>query len=443
MWRKKMNRKLIVVLFLLFLHPLLTAQQTYSLQDLVARGLEHNYQLQIVRNQEQMAQNMNTAGNAGMLPSVTLGGQHTRQLQDTETNLFTGETRSGSNALNTSLNAFAEVNWTVFDGFSMFARRDRLNYLARLGELDTRYYVEQTVADIAHAYHQLMKEKSLLALQQQSLEISAFRLDLEAKKRQVGAGNALLYHQALIDFNTDSSMVSARASLIRDLQMQINRIVNFAPEQDISPEISEPELFGVEDRSELLDKALAANPDMERARLEEMIADAESRAQRGGRYPQLALFGGYGYNKQTSELGLMQSSRNFGPNVGVSLRFNLYDGGRQNTRIKNTLLEQDNAAVAMQDTRAWLESELARLLNTYDNYLERYTLLEQSRQSADASLAIAQQQLETGSISGFEFRQTQLAALNVENQMTELRFAMKSIEIEMDRITGRLLQRIL
>ena len=438
----KKKTKIWIVLILLGFPLISPAQNTYSLDELVRISLEQNYQLQIVRNRQQMAENQNTAGNAGMLPLVNIGAQSRWQILDTETNFFTGESRSGSNALNTSLNAFIEMDWTIFDGFSMFARRDRLGYLAQLGELDTKYWIEQTVADIAFAWYQLIREKQLLESFKQSIEISGFRLNLEDQKRRLGTGNALLYHQALIDLNADSSMVSNQQMRIRDLQIRINRIANFDPSAPTNPSSYQIDLSGLSDIEVLLEKSLENNRDLERARLEEMLAEASLRAERGNRYPQLSVFGGYSFNRQTSELGFVESSRNYGGDFGVRIRFNLYDGGRQNTRVRNALLEQESAAFGIQDTRALLNSEITRLVQTYENYMQQYRLLQQSKESAATTLEIAGKQLETGAISGFDFRQTQLAALQVENQIINLKYSMKAIEIDLYRLTGELPHRI-
>ncbi len=444
MLKKKKKIASFWFVFGLLLMPIHTnAQQYYSLEELVRITLEQNYQLQIMRNQQQMAENENTAGNAGMLPSVNAGAQRSWQILNTETNFFTGDSRSGSNAVNTSLNAFVEMDWTVFDGFSMFARRDRLNYLAQLGETETKYWVEQTIADIAFAYFQLIREQQLLEKFRQSLEISAFRLDLEDRKRKVGTGNALRYHQALIDFNSDSSLVSNQEMLIRDLKIRINRISGKEPMQEINIAETDIHLNGIENMNFLLDKALANNYDIERARIEEMLTEANIRAERGNRYPQISVFGAYTYNRQTSELGFVESSRNYGGDFGVRVRFNLYDGGRQNTRIRNAVLQQESAGIALDDTRALLESEIARLLNSYENYMQQYRLLQQSLESAEKSLEISRQQLETGAISGFDFRQTQLTALQVENQIINLKYSMKVIEVDIFKLTGELAQRIL
>jgi outer membrane protein TolC len=238
-------------------------------------------------------------------------------------------------------------------------------------------------------------------------------------------------------------MVSNQQMVIRDIMIRLNRIILNDPLTEIETTDLQFQLSGIEDLDELLEKAMSNNKDMEKARLEEMISEATVRAERGYRYPHIDLFGGYSWSRQTSEVGLMQSSRSFGPNFGIRLRFNLYDGGRQTTRINNMMLEQEIATINFQDTRAHLHSELARLINAYENYLNQYGLLQESLQSSERTLEIAAQQLQSGTISGFEFRQVQQSALQVENQIIRLISAMKAIETDVFRISGELVEKIL
>jgi outer membrane protein len=416
-----------------------TGQTHVSLQELAARALEQNYRIQILKNRELMAGNENTYGNAGFLPTVSLRGDQLWGVQNTEQRFFNGDVRSGDNARNIRQDAMIELNWTVFDGFRMFAHRDRLGYLEQLSEIDTRYFVEQTLSDISDLYFQMVMEQQLLALLERTLEISDFRLRLESRKRDVGSGNALLYAQALIDFNADSTAVINKQRAIRELQLRINQITRAGTDFDFTPSQSAMELDGFDEFSRLVEKAVQNNSQLEISKLEELIAESNLKMERAARYPQVSVFGNYSYAGQSNEVGFIESSKAFGGQYGVRVRFNLYDGGRQNTRIKNSMLAQENSALSIQDVRSATESQLAILINAYDSYLLQYRLLEESLQAASQSLDIAREQLQAGAISGFEFRQAQIASFRVETQLSNLLFAMKSIETDIFRLTGDLI----
>jgi outer membrane protein len=397
--------KILIVLIVSGCLPAIS-QENVSLEELIRLTLEENYQLQIVQNQQQMAENLNTAGNAGFLPSVGIAAERSWDILTSESNLYTGIQRGGTNAESSRLNALIEMNWTVFDGFSMFAHRDRLNHLENMGELETKYFLEQTISDLAKTYYLLIREQRLLELYRQSLKVSEFRHELEERKRAVGSGSALLYHQAVLDFNADSTLVVQQVMNIRDQQIQINRLINRSPGLFLYPADPDIDLQGIPPFEEAIGLAITNNRDLERARLEEMLADANYRIEKAERYPHVSLFGNYSFTRQTSELGLIESSENRGSHFGIRVRLNLYDGGRQNTRIENVLLEQESAGIHEKDIRSLVESDLFRLISRYNSLLEQYQLLQQSIEAADLSLIISQEQLEAGAINGYDFRQT-------------------------------------
>lgn len=433
---------ILLFLFCSFTFPLLS-QQTLSLEQLIDRTLQENYQLQVIRNSEQMAQNNNTLGNAGFLPSIELRGEMLQGIQNTEQTFFNEDVRSGDNAVSTRQDAIIELNWTVFDGFRMFVQRDRLSYLAQLSNNDTRYFVEQTLADVTRLYYQLLMEIQVLETVKKSLEVSDFRLKLEEQKRDVGTGNALLYHQAQIDYNADSAMVAMSAMQVKELQIQLNRITHREPSFSFAPAASAIDLSGLAPMDELVEKAIASNLDLERAHLEEMIAETTVGIEKSARYPVVSLFGNYSFSNQTNEVGFMETSTAVGGQYGVRVRFNLYDGGQQNTRIRNAVLEKENAGLSTRDVQAMLTSQMASLINRYQSYLAQYKLLDQSLKAAENSLVIAEEQLQAGAISGFEFRQAQLSSLRVQNQKIELLFSLKNLEVDIFRLSGELIEKIM
>jgi outer membrane protein len=421
----------------------LPGQERFSLEQLIQQALQENYQIRIVKKQQQMAENLNTPGNAGMLPSIGIASENSLDIQTSESKLYTGITRSGTNARSTRGAVMAELDWTIFDGFAMFAERDRLSQLALLGTANTRYYVEQTIADLASSYYLLIKEQQLLETYRQLQEVSAFRLELEEKKFRIGSGNALLYNQALLDFHADSIMLLNQQMLIRDQQIRINRIINQRPGLTFYPAETEIALHGLSAGADLAGNAMNHNIDLERAKLEEMLAETTLRIERGMRYPQVSLFSNYGLTYQTSETGIVESAHSRGAQFGVRIRFNLYDGGKQSGRVHNAMLAQESATLTRTDVRQQLESDLARLSEAYISLGKQAGLLTENLEAASRSLLIAREQLLSGLINGYEFRQTQLTSLRVRNQLIEVRFSMKMIEIDIDRITGSLAEKVI
>jgi len=426
-------------IILLFCNFQGVAQNALSLEDLVQKSLLENYNLQIVRNNQEIAENENTYGNAGFLPSVDLSSSQSWSIENSELSFFNGEGRTGENARSTSLNAMVETNWTVFDGFRMFARKDQLGYLAQLGKLDTQYYIEQTIADLADLYFQMITEQELLNTLRQSISISSYRVNLEKEKRRLGAGNTLMYLQAVNDLNADSVLLIRQKALIDDIRIRINRIINEEPDEEFLPsENIEPENITIDNRETLLRKAMENNFELEQSRLQELIAETNVRIEKAMRYPQINLFGNYALRRQTSETGFVEESQNYGFQYGVSIRFNLFNGNQQNISIQNREKEKQNQQIRIDDTGAMLKSEISRIISQYESKALELQLLEKNMQNAERSLEIAREQLSQGSINGFEFRQNQLAVFQIQNQIIRLKYTLKIIETDVKRLTGEL-----
>lgn len=447
------KRKAIVVTMLIIVLSVvdavsLMAQETnngstYTLDDLINQTLAENYQIRIMRNQERIASNNNTIGNAGYLPTVGLDAQQSGSIESSTSEFYTGDSRSGSNALSTSLNAMVQVNWVVFDGFKMFARKDRLENLQKLSVLDTRYYVEQTVSDLATAYYELIKEKQLLAHFRQSLTISEYRLNLEKEKLKLGSGNALLYHQAVVDFHSDSVMVENKKSVIQNIEVHINRIINRELESDIPLIMDETAFFEIQEKDSLIQSAVNNNISLEQSKINELLAETATKIEAGDKYPEVSLFGNYSFSQQNSELGFVESRNSFGPQFGVRIRFNLYDGGRENIQLKNAEIEQENAGINKRQVSRQIQSSVIQLINLHDSYFRQYRLTLKSLDAAENSMKIARQQLESGAINGYDFRQTQSALLQVKNKVTELKFAILETEISILKLSGDLIPTLL
>ncbi|MFW6020027.1 MAG: TolC family protein [Bacteroidales bacterium] len=438
-----MNKLFLLTVALLAITSQSFAQKNYSLQELVQIALEENYQIQIMENQETIAKNKNTLGNAGFLPSVDIYSSQNWNIETSESNLYTGQVRKGNNAQNNQFDATAELNWTLFDGFRMFAKKEQLQHLVEMGKTETKYYVEQTISDLANVYYSLINAKKQLEIHQRSLNISGYRLELEKQKNEVGKGNALFFQQAKVDYNNDSNIVLNQKMAIQNKQIQINRIINKAPLSPVLPEKTSFKAEKVPELSQLIERALKNNKDLKRSKLEEMITEANYTMEKASRYPQVSAYGNYSFSKQESELGIVESAQSHGSNFGIQVRLNLYDGSKKQTAIKNAQIDKQNSNIAVNDKKASITAALTQLITQYNSLREQYLLLTENRKSSQKSLNIAKQQLKQGAINGYEFRQTQLAHLQTQRRIYELQYTLSTIKTDIYRISGTLTNNIM
>lgn len=415
------------------------AQQAYTMRDLIDRVLSANYQIRMVRIDEQVSANNNTAGNAGMLPAVEASGSQNLTYYSTRQKLYSGDIREASSAEGSNLSGQIGLGWTVFDGFRMFAMKDQLGLLEQMGQVNTRFYLEQTVSDVAMLYEQLIASRQLLSNEIKALEVSAFRLRIEERKLSVGAGDALQYNQAVVDFNDDSLSVLNRMRIIKSLEVQTNRIINEDPPAPVLTADTMLTAFPLPPLDSLLIQAESANSEIEQAVLEEMVAETMVRVEQSAYYPTIDLNGQYNYFYSTSKIGYATYNKNYGPLLGVSVRFNLFNGNNVRRTVKNAKLSAESARLSTENVSATIKSLVTDQYYQWQSLQKQLQLALENRKSALKSLEIAELQYQQGLIDGYNFRLTQVSVLNAANQAIQQELAIRLLEISLHRQAGTLL----
>lgn len=428
-----------ILVLLLFLGISALAQQPYDLRNLIDRVLSENYQIRMVRIDEEVAANNNTAGNAGMLPTLDASGGQNLTYYNTRQKLYSGDIREASNAKGTNLTGQIALGWTVFDGFRMFAMKDQLGLFEQMGQVNTRFYIEQTVSDVAMLYEQLIASRLLLRNEIKALAVSAFRLRIEERKLSVGAGDALQYNQALVDFNDDSLSVLNRMRIIKSLEVQTNRIINEDPTASVLTVDTMLNAFPLPPLDSLLTQAESANSEIEGAVLEEMVAETMVRVEQSAYYPTVDLSGQYNYFYSTSKIGYATYNKNYGPLLGISVRFNLFNGNNVRRSVKNAKLSVESARLSTENVSATIESLVTDQYFQWQSLQRQLQLALENRKSALKSLEIAELQYQKGLIDGYNFRLTQVSVLNAANQVIQQELAIRLLEISLHRQAGTLL----
>lgn len=110
------------------------AQQLFDLKRCIETGLEQNYSIRIIRNEQQISDNNATPGNAGYLPTVDMSGGFSGNINNNRNSLQDGSIEKANGINSETGNVGLNVNWTVFDGFGIQAEYSRLKELQRMGE---------------------------------------------------------------------------------------------------------------------------------------------------------------------------------------------------------------------------------------------------------------------------------------------------------------------
>jgi outer membrane protein TolC len=436
-------KKIFFPLFLLtttVLYGQMSSSSPLSLSDCIQIGLEKNYALRIVRNQEEIGRNNYTLGNAGFLPSLDLGAGYNASLSDIQNKNVEGVTTSIDGVHNDGVNAGLTFNWTVFDGLRMQATYTRLRELQQMGELQTRLSVEGLISQIAAGYnshiYQILRLKSMKA----SVDLSTERVRIVEARYQIGAASLLDLNQARVDLNTDISNYISQKEVVSYSIVNLNQLL--ANENVETPFLLADSVINFNsliDFESLRNKTLQSNTDILLAAKNVKLSKADEKAIRSRYFPYLRLNAGYGYTLNRYETGLTRESQSLGLNYGVTLGMNLFEGFNNRRDLRNIRIETENRELSQQDVRLNLIATLSNFYLSYQNNQELRSMAQQNLVVARDYYEAAIDKYKLGALSGLELREAQQRLLEAEERLLLAEYNIKLSEISLKQLSGDIL----
>ena len=127
-----------------------------------------------------------------------------------------------------------------------------------------------------------------------------------------------------------------------------------------------------------------------------------------------------------------------GLNTGLSLTWNVFDGGSTSTKVANAKIAMDNQEMYKNQLDLNLKKELA---NTWSNYMNQLAVINFEETNVEISNQNFLKTLEKynlGQVNSTDFRQAQLNLINAKVNLSSARFEVKMLEVQLKRLEGTL-----
>lgn len=416
-----------------------TEEKVYSLKDCIEIGLERNYSIRIVRNEEQISSNNATPGNAGYLPIVDLSGGLNGTINNNRDKVADGMTEKTTGVNSETANVGLNMDWTVFDGFGIQANYEKLKELKRIGSLNTRLTIEDFVADLSSEYYNLIRQKIRLRNLRATLQLSKERLRIVEERYNIGAGSRLELQQAQVDFNADSSDVINQLATLHTSRIRLNQLMaldNVEERLLIRDSVITPNPFL--DEIELWKKALEYNTSLQLARKDQLLSELDYKKAKSRNYPYVKLNAGYGFTNNWYERGNYDWQQRLGLNYGITIGFNLFDGFNRRREQRNAQIQIQNKDLLLQEMELDIRADMSNLWMAYQNNLDLWSLEKENLVAAQENFSIAIDRYKLGDLSGIELREAQNSLLGAEERQSIAEYATKICEISLQQLCGQI-----
>lgn len=408
-----------------------------DLRECLRIGLENNFDLQIARNQELVSENNVTLGNAGYLPQVSVSSGYNLRSSNTDQIPAEGDAVVENRNSNTqTLDAGVNLNWSLFEGFRVQTNYKRLKELQSAGELYTRLEMENLIANLTAEYYNYVQQQIRLGNLQYAVSLSKERLRIVEARYQVGSLSRLDLQQAKVDFNADSSQLIQQYEILNRSRIKLNELMGVDVESEFIAQDTTIIFNESLAKDELFDRTMAQNTFLQISESNLTLSELELRNLRSRNYPYLRLNAGYGFTHYNYNSGNLERQRNWGPNVGLTLGYTLFDGFNRKREQKNQQIIIRNRELEVERDKLVIESDFANMWMAYQNNIELTNLEIESLENATINYEIAMERYRIGDLSGIELREAQNSLLEAEQRLLTAQYNTKLYEISLMQISG-------
>ncbi|WP_341220370.1 TolC family protein [Polaribacter atrinae] len=415
------------------------SQEILSKKEALEITLENNFGIKIVNNNLEVAKNNKSIYNTGFLPTASISSGANYSNNNQTISRQDGTSTSIDGAVTKSYNASIGLNYTIFDGLGRKYNYQQLKETYNLTELQARETIENTYLQLFTTYFQIARFSENHANLKEALAISKQRLQRAKYQYEYGQSTKLELLNAEVDVNNDSiTLINANQQLSNvkrglNIILGIEKEVNYVVETDV-------EFISELNFEDLLQKTIANNATLKQNEKNIAISEFNIKINKANYLPSLGLNTSYGWNKsENPSTSFLAASTSNGLNAGLSLSWNLFDGGNTKTNVANAKIALENQQILLEQQKVTIDNSLK---NTWENYQNQLFILkaqEQNVLTTQNNFDRSTERYKLGQITSIEFRQAQINLINSKTAYNNAKFDAKLIELQLLQLSGDIL----
>lgn len=412
-------------------------QAVMTVNDAIAIALKQNYDILISRTSADINAANSTAGNAGMLPNISVGASDIFAHNNVATDLSSGTRITSSDAHSNTFAADVALNWTLFDGGKMFVTRKKLNEIRELGEIQFKDKMSQTLYGVILAYYEVVRQKQQLASLNEVIRYNKERVNILQASFNAGLVPKTDLLQSQVDLNVYLENAIVQETVILDSKRTLNQWL--CRDADSLYEVVDSiDLSYIPDKNELNKILYTQNTQVLGSQKQVDVNNLAIRELSAQRYPWLSLSTGYYALFNDNSASTVLKSRSYGPQVGGSLSFPIFYGGNINRQVKVARLQEQGARYNLESTKTAVNTQLQNSLSDYHHAMQLLDLERSNTLLARENLTISMHRLRLGQTTALEVRQAEESYIQSLTRFIQFAYTAKVAETKLKQLVATL-----
>jgi outer membrane protein len=331
----------------------------------------------------------------------------------------------------------------LFDGYKMFATRDKLAQFVKLGELNIKNQMVTAIAQVITNYYNIVYQKQQLKAIQDQMSINEERVKLADKKFTVGLGAKPELLQAKVDLNAQKAAQLRQKTLIAQLKETLNALMSVALQTNYEVSDTIPINTNI-----TLTETLAAventNPTLQVTKKNIDIAHLTLKERKADKFPVVSFNSAYNYsrfdNKAVVNPFTPLFSRNNGFNYGLGINIPIFNGYNVKRQIQQAKLDINYLSLAYQNQKMQIDVGIINAFKDFEMQQQSLALEEENILLAKENVMIALERFRLGVSTYIELRETQKSLEDAYNRLLAARYNTKLAETTLLRLKGDLVK---
>lgn len=187
----------------------------------------------------------------------------------------------------------------------------------------------------------------------------------------------------------------------------------------------------------LYEEAKAQRPDLQLLAINQQISEIQVQQAKAQRLPVVSLIGQYQLQSQAKGANFFDAYWPSASFAGAQVLLPLFTGHKNQARISQAKISQEQAAVRITDAHQQLKTEVAQVIANLNETFERMKTQIQVQETAKLSYDIVAYRYSKGVASRLELTDAELALTTAQLNYLKAVFEYLSARIELDRTRGR------
>jgi len=432
-----------IIILLLTSVSSLRAQRMLTLEEAIATALQNNYDIQLSKNDSMVAALDYSYRNMVFLPALNGQASTTWNNNNQRQTLADGTKRQQDGIRSHNSSAALQLQWTLFDGFKMFATRDKGEELLVLGSLTVKNQVVNSIATVISTYYNVVRQKQQLKAVEEQIALNEERVRLSQYKLDIGTGAKPDVLQSKVDLNAQRSSKLQQLALIDQLKDQLNQAMNtkLGTPFEVSDSIPLNMGLGLGDIQLDIEKS---SPQLLIASKNIDIAQLTLKERKAERWPVVSLNSAYNYSRTDNKTVINPFSTLFnqsnGLNYGLTASIPIFNGLNARRMIRQAQLNVNYLQMSYENQRSQVNLAVVNAYRVYDQNKQTLAIEEENILLARENVDIVFQVYKLGAATLVQLREAQNSLEDANNRLIAARYATKLSETELLRLKGEIVK---